>query len=76
MIECEIEEEGAVHIIDSWESDDAFLEYVGARTEYSSRHEKRNHKRYSDIQAYFEESMEDKIEGLGEFLSLCHQKMR
>jgi len=67
VIECEIEEEGAIHAIDSWKNDDAFLESIGARTEYPSRHEKRNHKRYSDIQACFEDSMEDKIEGLGEF---------
>ena len=61
-----MKEEGAIHTIDSWEIDDAFLESIGARIEYPSRHEKRNHKRYSDIQACFEESMEDKIKGLGE----------
>ena len=66
VIECEIEDEDVIHTIDSWENDYAFLESVGARIEYPVRHEKRNHKGCKDIQACFEESAEDKIEGLGE----------
>jgi len=49
-----------------FEHDDAFLEFMGARIEYPTRHEKRTHKHYLDIHACFDESMEDKIEGLGE----------
>ena len=45
---------------------DAFLEVLGARIEYLVRHEKRAYKQYSDIHGYFNESMEDKIEGLEE----------
>jgi len=40
---------------------------MGARTEYPTMHEKRNHKHYLDVHACFGESMEDKIKGLGEF---------
>jgi len=47
VIKCEIDYEDVIHTIDSWENDDAFLESVGARTEYPTRHEKRSHKRCS-----------------------------
>ena len=40
---------------------------MGARTKYLARHEKRTHKHCLDIHACFGESMEDKIQGLGEF---------
>jgi len=66
LIECEIEYEDVTHTIDSYENDDAFLESIGVRTEHPARHDKRSHKRCSDIQACFEESTEEKIEGLGE----------
>jgi len=66
VIECEIDDEDAIHAIDLFENDDAFLESMGARTEYPARDEKRTHKHYLDIYACFGESMEDKIEGLGE----------
>lgn len=39
---------------------------MDARIKYPVRHEKRAHTHYSDIHAYFEESKEDRIEGLGE----------
>jgi len=39
---------------------------MGARTKYPARHEKRNHKHCLYVHAYFGESMEDKIKGLGE----------
>ena len=49
-----------------FENDDAFLESMGARTKYLAKYEKRIHKHYLYIHACFGESMEDKIEGLGE----------
>jgi len=52
IIECEIEDEGVIHAIDLWENDDAFLESVGARTEYPMRHEKRSHKGCSDVSKF------------------------
>lgn len=65
VIDCEIDEESAIHAIDVFQNDDAFLEDLGARTEYPIRHEKRIQMHYPDIQAYFEEFRDDKIEGLG-----------
>jgi len=61
VIECEIDNEDAIHAVDLFENDDAFLEVLGARIEYPTRHEKRAHKHYSDIHAYFGESMETKL---------------
>ncbi|WP_332610251.1 hypothetical protein, partial [Escherichia coli] len=49
-----------------FDNDDAFLESMGGRTKYPTRHEKRTNKHYLDIHACFGESMEDKIKGLGE----------
>jgi len=46
--ECEIDDEDAIHAIGLFENDDAFLESMGARTEYLARHEKRNHKHCLD----------------------------
>jgi len=67
IIECEIDDEDMIHAIDLFENDDAFLESMGARTEYPVRHENRTHKHCLDVHACFGEFMEDKIEGLGEF---------
>ena len=67
VIDCEIDEEDVIHTIDVFQNDDAFLEDLGARTEYPIRHEKRVQMHYPDIQACFKESRDDKIEGLGEF---------
>ena len=66
MIDCEIDEEDAIHAIDVFQNDDALLEDLGARTEYPVRHEKRVQMHYPDIQACFKESRNDKIEGLRE----------
>ena len=40
---------------------------MGARIEYLAKHEKIIHNHYLDIHAYFGESMDDKIKGLGKF---------
>jgi len=66
VIECEINNEDAICAIDLFENDDAFLEVLGARTEYPVRHDKRVYKHFLDIDAYFDGSMENKIEGLEE----------
>lgn len=66
VINCEIDEEDAIHTIDLFQNDDAFLETSGARIEYPIKHEKRVQTHWPDIHAYFEESRDDKIEGLGE----------
>ena len=63
---AKIDDEDAIHAIDLFENDDAFLEVLGARTEYPVRHEKMAYTHYSDIHAYFGESKKNKIEGLGE----------
>jgi len=65
VIDYEIDEENAIHAIDVFQNDDAFLEDLGARIEYPIRHEKRIQMHCPDIHACFEESRDDKIEGLG-----------
>ena len=66
VIESKIDNEDAIHAIDLFENDDAFLEFMGARTKYLIKHEKGTHNHYPNMHAYFDESMDDKIEGLGE----------
>ena len=66
VINCKIDEIDAIHTIDLFQNDDAFLEVLGTRIEYPIRHEKRIQTHYPDIYAYFKESRDDKIEGLGE----------
>ena len=66
IIECKIDDEDEIHAIDLLENDDVFLEFMTARIEYPTRYKKRTHNHYPDIHAYFGESMDDKIEGLGE----------
>ena len=66
VIDCEIDEEDAIHTIDLFQNDDAFLDVLGTRIEYPVRHEKRTHTHYPNIHACFEEPRDDRIEGLGE----------
>lgn len=66
VIDYKIDEEYAIHTLDLFENDDAFLEVLGAKTEYPIKHEKRAYTHYPDIHACFRESKEDRIEGLRE----------
>lgn len=66
VIDYEMNDEETIHAIDLFENDDAFLEVLGAKIEYSVIHEKRAYTLCSYIHAYFGESKEDRIEGLGE----------
>lgn len=44
VIKCEINNEYAIHAIDLFENDDAFLKVLDAKIEYLVRHEKRSYK--------------------------------
>ena len=76
VIDYEIDEEDAIHIIVLFDKDDAFLEVLGARTEYPVRHEIRDHTHYLDIHACFGKFKEDKIEGLEELPIFLPSKIK